>query len=53
MKELQVKGAADGKLSIALNGDIDSGNADEFYAETMAAYKENPADIVFECGELN
>lgn len=27
MKELQVKGAADGKLSIALNGDIDSGNA--------------------------
>ena len=36
MKELQVKGAADGKLSIALNGDIDSGNADEFYAETMA-----------------
>ena len=32
MKELQVKGAADGKLSIALNGDIDSGNADEFYA---------------------
>ena len=53
MKELHVKGAADGKLSIALNGDIDSGNADEFYAETMAAYKENPADIVFECGELN
>lgn len=53
MKEVQIKGLTEGKLKIALCGDIDSGNADAFYAEVVAAYKQTPADIVFECGELN
>lgn len=38
-------------LSVALNGEIDSENADEFYAEVMSAY-EGQGDIVFECSRL-
>ena len=53
MKEVEVKGTEGGKLTIALRGDIDSGNADAFYAEVIEAYRANPADVVFECGELN
>lgn len=30
MKEVEVKGTEGGKLTIALRGDIDSGNADAF-----------------------
>lgn len=53
MKEVRVKGFADGKLTVALSGDIDSGNADAFYEEVCAAYKGAPGNLVFECGELN
>ena len=53
MKEVNVKGFSDGKLSIELSGEIDSGSADEFYAVTMAAYKSSPGDIVFDCERLN
>ena len=52
MKEVEIRNSEAGKLTIALSGDIDSGNADEFYAEVIAAYKDNPADVVFECGDL-
>ena len=47
MKEVEVKGTEGGKLTIALRGDI------AFYAEVIEAYRANPADVVFECGELN
>jgi anti-sigma B factor antagonist len=53
MKEVQNKGLVDGKLTIELKGEIDSGNADEFYSEVISAYKETPTDILFECGKLN
>lgn len=39
-------------LEIALSGEIDSGNADEFFEETMGAYRISPADIVFQCAAL-
>lgn len=39
-------------LNVALSGEIDSGNAEEFYGEVIAAYAAAPRDIVFECGEL-
>ena len=53
MEELKVIGAQNGVLSIALSGDIDLGNAENFYAETLAAYTENPMDVVFDCAALN
>ena len=53
MQEVQIKGMTEGKLVIALSGDIDLGNAEAFYQEVFTAYTANPADIVFECDGLN
>ena len=53
MEELKIVGIEDGALSIALSGDIDLGNAETFYTETMAAYAEHPANVVFDCAALN
>lgn len=53
MQEVQVKGLENGALCVALSGDIDLGNADEFYSEVMTAYKETPANVYFVCDELN
>lgn len=53
MQEVTVKGLENDALCVVLSGDIDLGNADEFYAEVMAAYKETPASISFVCDELN
>ena len=53
MEEVKVLGAENGVLTIALSGDIDLGNAENFYAETLAAYQAAPSDITFECKELN
>lgn len=53
MKEVCVKGVENGKLCFALSGDIDSGNAEEFYESVMEAYKEAPAPVCFECAALN
>ena len=39
-------------LTIELSGEIDSGNADEFYEEVNAAYTQNAGDITFECAAL-
>lgn len=39
-------------LMIALSGEIDSGNADEFYDAVMAAYRRAPSDITFDCTAL-
>lgn len=52
MKEVLIKGARDGWLTIALSGEIESSSAEEFYAEVMAAYKQNAANVDFECNEL-
>ena len=53
MKEVLTEGLKDGKLTIALSGEIDAGNAEAFYEATMAAYSATPADIAFECAELD
>lgn len=39
-------------LVFSLSGEIDSGNADEFYGEVSAAYTAAPSNIVFECSAL-
>lgn len=53
MEELKIVGVKDGALHIALSGDIDLGNAENFYTETIAAYTENPTNVTFDCAELN
>ncbi len=39
-------------FEIALSGEIDASNADEFFDEVIAAYNREPKDIIFLCGEL-
>ncbi len=53
MQEVTMKGLEEGVLTVALSGDIDLGNADEFYGEVMSAYKQTPANVCFVCDELN
>ena len=53
MEEVKTIGLEENFLKIALSGDIDLGNADAFYTETLAAYKATPADILFDCEQLN
>ena len=53
MEEVKVLGIENGVLTIALSGDIDLGNAETFYTETLAAYQAAPSDITFDCKELN
>ena len=40
------------KLFIALSGEIDSKNAEEFESEIKKAYDAAPCDIVFDCEKL-
>ena len=53
MEEVKVLGTENGVLTIALSGDIDLGNAESFYTETLNAYQAAPSDITFDCKELN
>lgn len=53
MEELKIVGVQNGALHIALSGDIDLGNAENFYTETIAAYTENSMDVTFDCTALN
>lgn len=53
MNEVQIKGVADGYLTVALSGDIDSGNAEEFYLAVMDGYKATPANLLFDCAGLD
>lgn len=50
MKEVTLK--KERPLEFALSGEIDSENADEFYAEVMPAYEAAPSDITFDCADL-
>lgn len=47
MKEFEVKQLSP-ELVIELSGEIDSGNADEFYEEFIKSYQ-TPSKVVFEC----
>ena len=53
MEEVKVIGMEEGGLRVALSGDIDLGNAEEFYQSVMKSYKENPSNLVFDCKELS
>ena len=53
MEQVNVIGLQNGKLTIALSGDIDLSNAEPFYQEVVKAYEGQPADILFECENLN
>lgn len=53
MDEVKFIENADGSLCFALSGDIDLGNAEEFYKTVLAEYKKSPSDICFDCKELN
>lgn len=52
MQEVTVKERAP-SLVIALSGEIDSRNADEFYAEVEQLYSSEPRDVVFDCSALD
>ncbi len=52
MEEVKVFGLKEGKLEIGLFEEIHSGNADEFYKTVLAAYRETPADILFDGEKL-
>lgn len=52
MQEVMIKGVEDGFLQIALSGDIDLGNAEEFYKTAVEGYSQTPANICFDCAAL-
>ena len=53
MEEVKVIGLTDGELVVALSGDIDLGNAENFYQEVIGAYNATPANLTFDCESLN
>ena len=53
MKEVQVLGVENEELKIALSGDIDVGNADEFFAVVETAYAAEKKTIAFDCQQLS
>lgn len=53
MQEVEIKGLEEGTLHIALSGDIDLGNAEEFYGVVAEAYKASPCDVCFDCEALD
>lgn len=53
MEEVKIIGSEDGKLRVALSGDIDLGNAEAFYNAVMDGYKAAPGNVLFDCENLN
>ena len=52
MTQVEIVGRDEKELRILLNGEIDSGNADEFFKTVLDAYQQAPAKIVFSCEGL-
>ena len=52
MEEVKIVGRQDDALMIALSGEIDLGNAENFYQTVMDAYKAAPQNVVFDCERL-
>lgn len=52
MKEVKWLESKETGLQFALSGDIDLGNAEEFYNIVIEEYKKAPADVSFDCKEL-
>ena len=53
MQEVTVQDVNNEQLTISLCGDIHSVNAEEFYKTVAAAYQQTPANLVFDCAQLN
>lgn len=53
MEQVQFIGQEENGLRFALSGDIDLGNAEAFYAEVLEEYTKTPADVLFDCKNLN
>ena len=51
MEQVKIVGTENGVLKIALSGDIDLGNAEEFYNTVASAYQ--GTNLEFDCAELN
>ena len=52
MEEVKIIGVADGYLTVALAGEIDFAKAEAFYNAVMEGFKANPANVCFDCTEL-
>ncbi len=52
MEEVKIGKVENGTLKIILSGDIDLGNAEAFYQEVLQTYKATPANVEFDCAEL-
>ncbi len=53
MQEVIINGLKNGALCVELSGDIDLGNAEEFYSVVSEAYAQTPANLHFDCAKLN
>ena len=53
MQEVKIIGIKDGALEIGLVGEIDFAKAEDFYTAVMESYKANPAELRFDCTELD
>ncbi len=53
MEEVKLVCSNGERLTIALSGEIDFGKAEAFYAEVIALYLAQPADITFDCTALD
>ena len=52
MKEVTVLGVENDEFKINLSGDIDVGNADEFFATVETAYAAAKKTVAFDCTQL-
>lgn len=52
MKEVNISTEGE-ELAVALRGEIDSSNADEFFMTVNAAFEFSPRNVHFVCDELN
>ena len=53
MEQVKFIGQETNGLRFDLSGDIDLGNAEMFYAVVLEKYTQTPADILFDCQNLN
>lgn len=53
MQEVKIQGFEDGTLHVALSGEIDFGNAENFFADVMDGYQATAGDICFDCTDLS
>lgn len=52
MQQVKINGFENGTLSVSLSGDIDLGNAEEFYQIVSQAYGTQKGNILFDCEGL-